>query len=624
MKHQILGCICSLMVRETHVFGLPYLDENPFSIRPLEAGESGKLVGREDVFLRLQSYLKLRSARRVMLVGPLGSGRTSLVRCLKPYTGAYASIDHLPARAPASALLSMCYRQMIGGEPPLDRIELVNDLVNEMYSFNDKLPMIVIDVPASDLSVLEVALRDAHSSLERLNALLVLVCDVKERHHLPSAVLEGFEIRRLTPFSASDVLTLVRQRLATVGVVDSDFTMQDAAALLEQCDGFPASVITILRDAVDSVRMQQSDDLPMQFNDTSAKIQPRDEPESLNRLMGEPAEGDGGFETFEPSPPSFAPPETEKAATDVIDASVPWNERATLLEDNNQDSIEDAAMAGFDLNIDRLLEEQDNDEPLQATPFNTPIIDADAALGGASFPVNGMFKNLAKRNKSAKNELDKTTNRLPEQQHELIKGTGGNHYWVDETLLPPPTPEPIPEEKSAMLIHDEVGVVSPSPDVFNGFTEVEGSPVPPAHAQPNQRVNRSDIAEAFTDLLSFLHPETTSSGHHEGLLRFLQQRVRERQGPRETHALNKHVLGNLNASESYVVSVAHERDFSPSDAPLLNHLSIKRARLSQISNRLLKNGVLQVKQVGRSRKYSLTQAARAQLVAWGALQEGEA
>ena len=175
-----------------------------------------------------------------------------------------------------------------------------------------------------------------------------------------------------------------------------------------------------------------------------------------------------------------------------------------------------------------------------------------------------------------------------------------------------------------MLIHDEVGVVSPSPDAFNGFTEVEGPPVPPISEQPNHRMNRSDIAEAFTDLLSLLHPETTPSDHHEGLLRFLQQRVKERQGPRETHALNKHVLGNLNASESYVVSVAHERDFSPSDAPVLNHLCIKRARLSQISNRLLKNGVLQVRQVGRTRKYSLTQAARAQLVAWGALQEGEA
>ena len=36
-------------------------------------------------------------------------------------------------------------------------MDLVNGLVNEMYSHQDKLPMIVIDVPASDLSVLEVA-----------------------------------------------------------------------------------------------------------------------------------------------------------------------------------------------------------------------------------------------------------------------------------------------------------------------------------------------------------------------------------------------------------------------------------------------------------------------------------
>ena len=612
------------MVRETHAFGLPYLDENPFSIRPLEAGESGKLVGRDDVFIRLQSYLKLRSARRVMLVGPLGSGRTSLVRCLKPYAGAYASIDHLPARAPASALLSMCYRQMIGGEPPLDRVELVNDLVNEMYSFNDKLPMIVIDVPASDLSVLEVALRDAHSSLERLNALLVLVCDVKERHHLPSTVLEGFEIRRMTPFSASDVLTLVRQRLASVGVVDSEFTSQDAATLLEQCDGFPASVITILRDTVDSVRMQQSDDLPMQFNDTSAKLQPRDEPDSLNRLMGEVVDNASKVEETDPTHSPSASSASEDSAPDVIDASVPWDQRTALLGESNRQSIEEVAMAGFDLNIDRLLEEQDNDEPLQSTPFNTPIIDADTALGGASFPVNGMFKNLAKRNKSAKHELDKTGDSHPESQHELIEGTGDNHYWVDETLLPPPRPEPIPEEKSAMLIHDEIGMSSPLPGAFNGPIEAE-EPQDTFIGQPtNLRMDRVDIAAAFTDLLSFLNPVSTSSDHHEGLLRFLQQRVQERHGPRELHALNKHVLGSLNASESYVVSVAHERDFSPSDASLLNHLCIKRARLSQISNRLLKSGVLQVKQVGRSRKYSLTQAARAQLVAWGALQGGEA
>ena len=281
------------MVRETHAYGLPSLKENPFSIRPLEAGESGKLVGRSDVFNRLKTYLQLGTARKVMLLGPLGSGRTSLARCLKPYAGAYATIDHLPAQSPAASLLSMCYRQMIGGEPPSNRMDLVNGLVNEMYSHQDKLPMIVIDVPASDLSVLEVALRDAHSSLERLNVLLVLVCDVKERHHLPPALLEGFEVQRLTPFTASDVLALVRHRLASVGVMDSDFSIQDATNILGDCDGFTAPVITILRDAVDAIRMKDVEGLPSTYQDTSARILLRDEPDMLDRLMEpEPAVAD--------------------------------------------------------------------------------------------------------------------------------------------------------------------------------------------------------------------------------------------------------------------------------------------------------------------------------------------
>jgi len=114
-----------------------------------------------------------------------------------------------------------------------------------------------------------------------------------------------------------------------------------------------------------------------------------------------------------------------------------------------------------------------------------------------------------------------------------------------------------------------------------------------------------------------------STSHHQGLLEFLEGRIRERTGPNESYALNKHLLGSLNASESYVVALAHERAYSPSDEEVLTHLKIKRARLSQISNRLLKHGILQARQVGRSRKYSLTQAARAQLTAWSAINGGE-
>ena len=76
--------------------------------------------------------------------------------------------------------------------------------------------------------------------------------------------------------------------------------------------------------------------------------------------------------------------------------------------------------------------------------------------------------------------------------------------------------------------------------------------------------------------------------------------------------------------DAYVVSMADQRSYSPSDEEMLGHLGIKRARLSQISNRLLKHGILQVRQVGRSRNYQLTQSARAQLIAWGGISGGEA
>lgn len=624
------------MVRETHAYGLPCLEENPFSIRPLEPGESGKLVGRDDIFTRLQNFLRFRSARRVMLLGPLGSGRTSLVSCLKTYAAAVATIDHLPAHSPATSLLSMCYRQMIGGEPPVNRTELVTELVNEMYSYNDKLPMIIIDVPASDLSVLEVALRDAHSSLERLNALLVLVCDTKERHHLPAAVVDGFELFRLPPFTANDVMALVRQRLASVGVMDSSFTMQDAATILDECDGYPASVITILRDAVDSIRMRQSEGAPTPFLDTSARIQPRDEPERLHRLMGyeeAPALGhesegqalpiaDGevsGHATEQPleeEPPSGP-------SSEVIDASMPWDQRPSLENNIDASNSEPPALAGFELDMDRLNEQQAEDEPLQPNPLNPPIIDADQALGGRT-PVHGMFKGLANRNKDAKTATETEGEEEEEQppQQELIDASSEYEYWVAEEILPVSLPEDIPEEESAMLLHDEIGMVEEvdEGEPTGGFDATAYQSMDSIPAEAEQLTDRA-LLSALASLLG--SGQGLSTSHHQGLLEFLEGRIRERTGPNESYALNKHLLGSLNASESYVVALAHERAYSPSDEEVLTHLKIKRARLSQISNRLLKHGILQARQVGRSRKYSLTQAARAQLTAWSAINGGE-
>jgi hypothetical protein len=118
--------------------------------------------------------------------------------------------------------------------------------------------------------------------------------------------------------------------------------------------------------------------------------------------------------------------------------------------------------------------------------------------------------------------------------------------------------------------------------------------------------------------------KVASDNDVQHLVDFFSSRRAERLGAKESYALDKIALGSLSIAETYVVGVSNQRAFSPSDAEILQHLDIKRSRLSQISNRLLKHGILQVRLSGRKRKYMLTQAARAQLLAWGALKGGEA
>ena len=99
----------------------------------------------------------------------------------------------------------------------------------------------------------------------------------------------------------------------------------------------------------------------------------------------------------------------------------------------------------------------------------------------------------------------------------------------------------------------------------------------------------------------------------DSLLNFSQKRF----GEKIDYPLNPTVLSSLNSSESYVLSIAKVRKYSPSDKEILEHLGIKRPRLSQISNKLLKSGILNARMKGRSRYYELTQSAKAQLIAWG-------
>ena len=68
-------------------------------------------------------------------------------------------------------------------------------------------------------------------------------------------------------------------------------------------------------------------------------------------------------------------------------------------------------------------------------------------------------------------------------------------------------------------------------------------------------------------------------------------------------------IRSLNEAERLVVSIAGEREISPSDAEIQARLEVGRPRLSQIYNSLHKSGILSVRKEGRSRMFKLSQAA---------------
>lgn len=626
VKDDILEVRCQGMVKESNLYGLPLLSENPFSTRPLESGELGKLVGRDTLFTMLKNYVTLRSSRRILLVGPLGSGRTSLLRCLTPYSGESAYIGHLSANAPAKSLLEMIYQGIMGMQAPSRRDEVVKGLVDGMYGFGQKLPLIVIDVPASDMSVLNVALRDTLTVLERLNALVILVCDQRQRQQLPQELSMAFEEHRLSPFTPSDVLSLVKKRLASVGCMDSDFTMQDATRILEETDGYPALIIKELRNAVDMIRMGKDMGVAEQSFDTSARLEIRDGPSTLDQLM---TPNERNMPPFEPS--FLADEESVEVHpleenAEIIDASIPWNERTTAEDDGGQSAFGSL----FDLDIGALDEAQELDEPLTATPFDTPIIDASGSQETPYFPPPaGNFGGLIRRNKgglSAGKEESANQKAPPVQQHK-VETNEGNEYWIADESPPVKPAEEFNEEESAALIHDEVGFVQ---DVLADDEEMILA-VDEGHAELELNESISPSAPGERDVMNLLArilesieaPSQTNSTSSDSIMAFFESKRRDVLGPKQSHPLDKHLLSSLSRSEAYVVGQANDRNVSPSDEAMLAFLSIKRARLSQICNRLLRGGILQARKVGRHRKYTLTQSARAQLEAWGSFQRSE-
>lgn len=607
---------------------LPPMDSNPFSTVSLEASDSDLLVGRNHMLTVLSQYMKFRSPRRILLLGEHGSGRTSLLRCASKTAPLSIYIDHISHSQAGLNLLKEIYAQFVHINPPENRSELIHQIMAATNDFQHALPLIVLDASTVDISALNVALRDTLPLLERLQAVVVVVVETKDKNMLPASVLQRLEqMNPLPNLTAEEIQLLVERRIEKSTNQTFSFALEDAQHLLEQTNGLPAEVIRVMRDAIDSAKMSQYTYVDPQYDSKTPVSESQFTPVSIEPHIHSSFESVFDVEqesSIEPmSPPLEEPTQTLE---EVQDAKI-------------MESIEDINNS-FDLNLDQLTVDQENQEALKeleavdnyrdghpATPpkakpepMQRPPLDPIETKG-----MTGLFT----RNRAYTDLSYAEVSNTEESEDELVDFVEGAELWEDPSLRPPePIEEVISADESAFMLHDEIGLFELEEPEFT-TTEPADEPVSPPIEDFEQVVLPSngllsDLAGMVPVMKALQLALQTSDGLDTGVNRrklvdALESLQRRPVGVKQDYALNPSLLSTLTSHEMVIISIASERRYSPSDGEILRQLNIKRARLSQISNRLLKGGVLSVRTLGRNRYYELTQAARAQLIAWNVL-----
>ena len=559
-------------------FGFPSLSEDPFSSSPLEKDEFDLLVGRHALFDELERKITFKSANRILLVGEFGSGKTSFMQCLSSRTNLHLKIDRIAFSEPGVELLKDMYAQLIDGSPPHDYSKLNRELRRMLHDSRQMLPLITIDADMADFSSLEACLRSSLHFFESLPALIIIAINPQQQSLISEQLLQRFELRTMPELGQDGIKAMVERRIAKVATQPYHMSSEDANRLLQLSQsGHPGALIRVLRNIVSGMHNASSSPLS----------QPMYVPpvvESTEEVASEP-------EPVEDTSPS-------------MDVDEPLDDE--LVEEEWERTPGMTEASGFDLDFQILDEplELPEEEPEDDLIKHSGVQDEDSEdsyVTDRTLPFVGAFGGLRNRNIIA------IEDKGPAPEGQFRETDEGTAFWSAEEF-PSVFEEDVGEEVEPIET-EEINTFYDEPldSVYSEEVEI---------SEPSQL--DLNAIETFTRLLTqVLQPSGTRLHGDQQLIEQLRALSRPRLTEKEEHVLSIAVLSSLTASESIVVAEAKGRTISPSDPALLERLSIKRARLSQICNRLHKAGILHARMVGRSRMFGLTRSALAQLIAWG-------
>ena len=579
VKYHILGQSCSVMHGNTVDFGFPILSEDPFSSSPLEKDELDLLVGRHSMFDELERKITFKSANRILLVGEFGSGKTSFMQCLSARTNLHLNINRIAFSEPGVELLKDIYAQLIDNSPPHDYQKLSRELRRMIHDSRQMLPLITVDADMADFTSLEACLRSSLHFFESLPALIIIAINPQQQSLISEQLLQRFELRTMPELDQDGIKALVERRIAKASSEPYELSTEDANRLLHLSQsGQPGSLIRVLRNVVSGTHTAP----------TSRVQQPAYTPEEAK-----------------PIPETITEPEEAIIESNPNDAPS-TNEVEEPLEQAWESTPGMTEVSGFDLDLETLDEPMEEPAVDEFEEMEEPVEEKteenvdDSYITEGDLPFAGAFGGLRNRN------IESIKAPRPTLEGQFRESEKGTAFWSVNEPVPILDDVIAPDEEEE--VHNSEYLNEDHPE----YAETEE--ISASESNPFD----SKTIEAFTRLLTqVLQPSNAAIGGDQNLIEQLRAISRPRLTQKEEHILNVAVLSSLTSSESIVVAEAKGRSISPSDPALLERLSIKRPRLSQICNRLHKAGILHARMVGRTRKFGLTRSALAQLIAWG-------
>ena len=601
---------------------VPPLRGNPFDTRPIERSRAHEIVGSEEILITWKEHMHSMSPRMVLLVGDRGSGRTSIINAISSQTNKHFVGYYWHNEDPLHRALDEISATFCGHEVPNSMHQRVERIVQTLDSENGPLPLIAFDYPSEvDISAF---LSLILPILQRLKALVVVAMSHSQLSSLDENTREVFDKPAfIEPLSNSQIQELCDLRIRRMAREKWPINTELLEAIASRTGGNARSVVEILRALIDEKRGLGSNGtleglVKYRGNgENSQMILDQSEnpigkhPESVVETISPSASSNDG-DSYDQSSNGFSEvketvqtgpieeEEWDQEPDDMWDEEEEWDQEPDDMWDEEERTVEDTG-EGEIFSKERQLEEEKGPTRITDWPENEKNqIFFEEGFEPPGIRRKGGFSGLVSRSRFSNDTMPSgpdysTPIQEAVESPSVVPGAESKQSNAqspdDENLQQKTSTEKTPNEgKRVFFSEGELWTVDP---------ELEAT-LPEQNEQQDFPFEE-EIAPVPIDQGG----ETPTPGIESGT----NLSITAPTWDSESKIDESHLQG-LSDAERLVISIALEREISPSDAEIQARLEVGRPRLSQIYNSLHKSGILSARKEGRSRLFKISDRAK--------------